>query len=135
MAPDWASILFWNVFGLYKDTGNVVRTKRFKGEYSGGFHIAENSQHSLAGCWKSVEVLMYGTKLRIVSIYRTQHISCTAMRPDLDQLCKDQQSIIIGGDLNARVGKRGFENPHETWPALDTKEDCEGTRRFGTNRA
>lgn len=85
-------------------------------------HFKGNS----VGCWASVEVKIRGKWTKIISIYN--NTSCLSMSRELEDCFENNTSggIVLGGDLNARLGTLGAVNPDEERQTCDRVVDEEG---------
>ena len=98
----------------------AVRIKE-RGRAAGGIVIGtrksvkvKNFQGNMRGCWASVEANIDGERYIIIYIYNNS--SLEIMNKELSELMEstmDKGCVLLGGDLNARIGKLGgWEEGH-----------------------
>lgn len=110
-----------------------ARREKQRGRAAGGMIIGvakemetQKFTGNSKGCWASVEVKIRGEWTKIVSIYN--NTSCQSMSSELEECLRGEANggIILGGDLNARIGPLGALNPDEERESSDLSVDEEG---------
>lgn len=112
----------------------AVREKK-KGRPAGGlvFGIRKELQYkewegNCKGCWASVEVEISGKWFSILMVYNNTHLD--NMKTELSSYLQRNlnKRVIIGGDLNARIGTLGSTEYNEERPTKDTSINEEGRK-------
>lgn len=112
----------------------AVREKK-KGRPAGGlvFGIRKELQYkewegNCKGCWASVEVEISGKWFSILMVYNNTNLD--NMKTELSSYLQRNlnKRVIIGGDLNARIGTLGSTEYNEERPTKDTSINEEGRK-------
>ena len=112
----------------------ATRTKQ-RGRPAGGMLIGVKSnlpskdfQGRCDGCWASIKVKVSRKWITVISLYNNAQGS--SLRSQLEGLLEADtlrgNSVIIGGDLNARVGTLGAREEGEERTTMDQKINPEG---------
>ena len=111
--------------------------RKERGRASGGqaIDIRKGVEHrefkcSKSGSWAGVEIKIDNNWIRIISIYNNTSIK--AMKEELREQCTGCDYILIGGDLNARIGNLNGAGSERSTRDSSVNEEGERWMEFAT---
>ena len=88
----------------------------------------KNVKGNPKGCWESAEIEVEGKWISVISIYNNSDLNHLKrdLEPMLEELVLQGKQVIMGGDLNARIGELGATEEGERRATKDKVKNKEG---------